>query len=170
MNIEIIDYAPEYRDAIRVLNEAWLKRYFEVEPSDVVELGDPEGTILNQGGYIYYAREEGSAIVGVASLIRVEDGVYELAKMAVDDRAQGRGIGRRLAQTCIEKARTLYARSVILYSNTRLERAIQLYRHLGFQEIEMKEQHYQRANIMMELNLHDERHREMRFLNTKFWY
>ena len=170
MNIEIIDYEPRYRDAIRLLSEAWLKEFFHVEPVDTVVLGDPEGQILDKGGHIYYARAESGEIIGVACLIPEEDGVYELSKMGVDKRFQGLGIGRRLAERCIEKAREICARKLILSSNTSLERAIQLYRNLGFKEIEIEEKHYDRANIMMELNLMDQRHSRYGFLNTKFWY
>jgi ribosomal protein S18 acetylase RimI-like enzyme len=170
MNIEIIDYTPEYRDAIRILSEAWLKKYFYVEPCDAELLGDPEGQILDKGGFIYYAREEAGSIIGVAALIYVEDGEYELSKMGVDEAFQGQGIGRRLAEKCLEKAREICARKVILYSNTCLEPAIQLYRNLGFRAVELKEQHYDRANIKMELNLLEERHHSLGFLNTRFWY
>jgi len=39
-------------NAFRELNEAWIARYFQVEEPDRIQLGDPEGKILQAGGQI----------------------------------------------------------------------------------------------------------------------
>ncbi len=170
MNFNIIDFESVYRDSVRILNEAWLKKYFVIEPRDVIQLADPEGEILSKGGYICFAKTDDDKVVGVAALMVVADAVCELSKMAVDEEAQGYGIGRALAEHCLKKAESMCCRSVILYTNTRLETAVALYRKLGFYEIELEQGTYGRANLKMELNLLAEKHRSLGFMKTRFWY
>ncbi len=169
MNTEIIPFSSKYRCYLKSLNEAWLKKYFYVEASDVIQLGNPEKEIIEKGGFIYFAKV-GTKVVGVSALMLLEDGVYELSKMAVDENYQGQGIGKKLAIVCIEKANEIFARKVILYSNRKLKRAIRLYEHLGFEEVDLVDQHYDRADIKMELDLHSKRHKALSFMTTHYWY
>lgn len=92
-------------------------------------------------------------IVGTCALIKLDDHRYELAKMAVTEKAKGKGIGWLLGQAAINKARELRAEAVFLESNTILEPAIKLYQKLGFQKIVGQPSPYQRCNIQMELKL-----------------
>jgi ribosomal protein S18 acetylase RimI-like enzyme len=88
--------------------------------------------------------------VGTASLIRITDERYELAKMAVTESAQGLGIGQLLMDHCMSVAEKLNLKSLVLYSNTKLGSAIHLYRKYGFVEVPLDIVHYERANIKME--------------------
>jgi ribosomal protein S18 acetylase RimI-like enzyme len=54
---------------------------------------------------------------------------------------------------CIEKARQCGAEKIILQSNTILEPAINLYRKLGFEEVDTFPSEYKRSNIHMEPNI-----------------
>jgi DNA-binding MarR family transcriptional regulator len=130
--VEIVDYTPRHREAFEKLNCEWLTRYFEVEPEDRRALTDPEGQILAEGGAVLFARLDG-AIVGTIALINHGDGVFELAKMAVTESAQGRQAGKRLADAAIARARGAGARTVALRTDARLQAAVQLYRGLGFE-------------------------------------
>ena len=150
--IKIINYTEETKDFVKTLNYEWLEKYFRVEPGDVISLSDPQREILDKHGLIYYAKHNG-AIVGTASLLRVDDEVYELGKMAVTSSAQGLGIGKALMEYCLDKAKELGIKKLILYSNTKLENAIHIYRKYGFIEIPLEPGHYERANIKMELDL-----------------
>ena len=150
--IEIVSYTKETKDFIKTLNYEWLEKYFRIEPRDVISLSDPQREILDKQGHIYYASYHG-AIVGTASLLRVDDEVYELGKMAVTSSAQGLGIGKALMEYCLDKAKELGVKKLILYSNTKLEIAIHIYRKYDFIEIPLESGHYERANIKMELNL-----------------
>ena len=60
-------------------------------------------------------------------------GVYEVAKMAVAESCQGRGIGRRLLAYTIEQGRALGADSLYLETNNKLANAVHLYESLGFE-------------------------------------
>ena len=91
-------------------------------------------------------------IVGTAAVKFVEPGTYEFTKMAVDVKFQGKKIGRAIAEAAISWSRNLGAKRIILYSNTKLETAIAMYRKLGFKEIPL-DGPYKRSNIKMELKL-----------------
>lgn len=150
--IEIIPYQKELAPNFRELNEAWLKKYFYLEPKDVEVLGDPQTHIINQGGCIFFARL-GNDIVGTFALIPAGDTEYELGKMAVKEECQGKSIGNKLLQHCLEQASALGASKVILYSNTKLGPAIHLYRKYGFVEVAMGASDYKRSNIKMEITI-----------------
>lgn len=149
-SVEIADYIPAWQAAFRQLNEEWITRYFHMEEDDYKALDHPQEYILDKGGHIFMALYRGEA-VGTCSLIKMADGGYELAKMAVSPRTQGLGIGYLLGQACIEKARALGARRVYLESNTSLKPAINLYHKLGFRKVAGPPSPYERCDIQMEL-------------------
>ncbi len=141
--------------AFRVLNEEWIQRYFILEAKDREVLGDPDRTVLAQGGHIFMAWVEGEA-VGCVALIPMSNGVYELSKMAVSPRLRGQGIGRRLLVHAIGQARTIGAKPLFLGSNSVLANAIHLYEAAGFRHVppeSLPPMPYTRANVFMELPL-----------------
>lgn len=149
--VEIIDYAPGYNNAFRDLNYEWLEKYFKIESEDRKLLEDPENEIIQKGGSIFFAIA-GKEILGTAALIKHDDNSYELAKMAVTEKAQGRHIGKRLADAVLKKARELKLNRIFLETNTKLVPAMNLYHKLGFRQIEYnKPTKYERSTIMMEL-------------------
>jgi len=149
--VQIVDYTEEYQTAFRALNEEWISTYFKMEAADYKALDHPREYILAKGGAIFVALYEGEP-VGVCALIKMEDGQsYELAKMAVSPKAQGKSIGYLLGRAVIEKAKSLGAKRVYLESNTALKPAINLYYKLGFEKITGQPSPYERCNIQMEL-------------------
>lgn len=150
--IEIIDYKPEYRNHFEQLNKVWLEKYFTVEPVDKYVLENPEEAILAHGGHILFARFE-DQIIGTVALKLIEPGIYEMTKMAVNEKYQGIGAGKRLCAAAIEKARAIDANRLILYSTKTLETAIAIYHRIGFVEIPLEPGVYERANIKMEYPL-----------------
>ena len=151
-SVEIIDYTPQYADDFRRLNHEWITKYFKLEAADNLALDNPKGYILDKGGCIFVAKYNGEA-VGVVALLKMKDGGYELAKMAVSPTAQGKSIGYLLGKHAIEHAKKLKAKRVFLESNTILKPAISLYNKLGFKKIIGGQSPYERANIQMELVL-----------------
>src|SRR5690606_34779299 len=101
--VSIIEYTPAHATAFRDLNQAWIECYFEMEELDHKSLGDPDGYIIAKGGHILMAEYNGE-LVGACALIKVDDQTFELAKMAVTDKAQGLKIGKRLGQAALAKA------------------------------------------------------------------
>ncbi|WP_257873357.1 GNAT family N-acetyltransferase [Hymenobacter sp. J193] len=151
--VRILDYEPQYQPDFKQLNLTWIEQYFRVEAPDLLALDHPDTYILEKGGHILLAAYQ-SQIVGACALLWMEDETYELAKMAVAPTAQGLGIGFRLGEAAIARARTLGARRLYLESNTKLKPAIQLYHKLGFQKtVAGQPSPYERCNIQMELLL-----------------
>ncbi|NAS30105.1 GNAT family N-acetyltransferase [Flavobacteriaceae bacterium R38] len=150
---EIIPFESKYAKDFKDLNIAWLEKYFVVEPHDSELLNACEETIINKGGFIFFARID-EKIAGTFSLIKVSDTSYELGKMAVDPEFQGRKIGQKLMEFCIEFAKKQKWDHLLLYSNTKLENAIHIYKKYGFREIKQEEEvPYLRSNIKMKLKL-----------------
>lgn len=153
--VEIVEYQPQYKDAFYELNRKWIELYWELEPHDIEVLENPEKHILEKGGHIFVALYNGFP-VGVCALCPMpEDSDYdfELAKLAVSNAIQRKGIGRRLCDAVISKARELGGSKLFLESNTRLKPAIALYRRLGFKELPEYHPAYARGDIQMELSL-----------------
>jgi ribosomal protein S18 acetylase RimI-like enzyme len=152
IDLEILDYRPEYQPYFERLNKTWLEAYFRVEPIDEYVLGRPEEAILREGGQIYFVRHEGQ-IIGTMALKVAGPSVLELTKMAVDPPFQGQGVGKFLCRTAIAKAREMGAHKLLLFSHTSLAPALGIYRSLGFVEVPVEPGKYARADIMMELAL-----------------
>ncbi|KUJ60717.1 MarR family transcriptional regulator [Flavobacteriaceae bacterium CRH] len=153
-DVQIVAYEPKYHVAFRALNEEWISTYFEMEETDYKALDNPKEYILDKGGKIFVALYQNEP-VGVCAMIKMKDGNYdfELAKMAVSPKAQGKNIGWLLGQTIIESAKEQGAKKLYLESNTILKPAINLYHKLGFQKISGLATPYKRCNIQMELLL-----------------
>jgi GNAT superfamily N-acetyltransferase len=151
IKLQIVEYTPKYASAFRVLNEAWIKKFFEIEDEDIKALSDP-GKIIDNGGYIFIALSEGKE-VGVCALRKVSSEVFELSKLAVAETNQGQGIGRKLIEKAIEVAKIVEAKRIYLEGNTKLEASIRLYNKMGFKEFDGESSTYKRVNIMMEMHL-----------------
>lgn len=147
--VEIVEYDNSLAPAFKELNIAWLKKYFEVEAIDEEMLSAPEEFILDKGGYIFFAMIAGK-VAGTFALIKMQDGLYELGKMAVEESFQGQGIGNKMLAFLIDKAKELGIKKLMLYSNTKLQPAIHLYKKFGFEEVPLTPSEYKRSNIRME--------------------
>src|SRR5690606_13519945 len=153
-DVRIVEYQPRYHAAFKALNQEWITTYFEMEEADHRALDDPEGYILKKGGEIFVAlyRDEP---MGVCALLNMEDPHFdfELGKMAVSPKAQGKNMGWLLGQAMIGAARKAGASKIYLETNTLLKPAINLYHKLGFQKIVGHPTPYKRCNLQMELIL-----------------
>jgi putative acetyltransferase len=152
MEIKIIPYRSEHHTIFKQLNLEWLDHYNLTEGHDLMILDDPQGMILDNGGYIWMAEADGK-IVGSAGLMKEEEGVYELVKMAVTESYRGNGISRLLIEQCLYNAREIGAVKVTLYSNHQLQRAIGLYEKYGFHHVELVNSPLETADVRMELIL-----------------
>ena len=147
--VEIIPFSPELNHHIKALNFEWLNKYFKVEPNDEIVLSDPQEEIIDKGGFIFYAKYN-NQIVGTFSLLKIDECTFELSKMAITEKIQGLGIGKKLLEHCFNFAKEKNIQKLILYSNRKLETAIHLYKKYGFVEIELEKGIYERADIKME--------------------
>jgi GNAT superfamily N-acetyltransferase len=156
-DIAIRSFEPGDEAAFRRLNEEWITRYFKLEPTDEQSFAHPKTKILNPGGAIFLAIENGQPL-GCCALIVMSLGAFEVAKMAVTPYAQGSGLGRRLLQHTIDYARSIGATRLYLETNHILTPAIRLYESLGFRHIpeeRLAPSPYARADVFMELVLPD---------------
>src|SRR5688500_12281741 len=145
--VQFIDYRPELARYFTELNLAWVEKYFVAEPLDREVLGDPEKNIIGRAGYIYFDVYDGN-IAGTYALLKKQEGIYELAKMAVSEDFQGKKIGNLMLAFCISKAKALNIKKLILFSNTILEPAIHLYRKYGFTEVDRKSTHLNSSHLV----------------------
>jgi len=148
----IIEYEDKYLDDFKRLNIEWLEKYGLAEQPDFDMLNDPKATILDGGGHLFLAMEDG-VVIGSAALVNEHDGVYELAKMAVDPAARGKGIGKILIEHCLQKAKDIQAKTILLYSNSQLTTAISMYEKYGFKHIPVVDSPFVTADVKMELSL-----------------
>lgn len=154
-SMEIVDYRPELADAFKALNEAWITTLFALEPKDREVLGDPQGKIIDKGGQVLFVAEAGE-VVGCVALLKLADGGFEVAKMAVADSHKGRGLGHALMAACVERARAAGAPRLYLETNSALAPAMALYRGFGFRELTGMQRgpsDYARVDVWMELTL-----------------
>lgn len=154
--IKILEFDNSKKDVhkkiFKELNYEWLNKFFKVEKEDAKQLDNPEKEIIIKGGYIFFAEYNGDT-VGTAALLKRDDETFELAKMAVKEEFQGRQIGKKLGLAVVEKVKQLDCENLYLDTSSLLTPAINLYKSLGFEEVEMKEpSKYERDTFRMSYN------------------
>jgi DNA-binding MarR family transcriptional regulator/ribosomal protein S18 acetylase RimI-like enzyme len=151
--VKIISYQKKYRSDFRKFNIEWLEKYFSVEPTDKKIIDSPEEEIINKGGEVFFALLN-NEVIGTCAVVKVDRKTYELTKMAVTEKAQGKQVGNKLGLTVIGFAVSKRAKKLVLDTNHKLTAAIHLYRKLGFITIPYEyDNKYKRELIRMELNL-----------------
>lgn len=150
--ITIIPFQKEYSSIFHDLNIEWLKTFFYVEEHDKKVLSNPQSYIVDNGGFVFFAKYNGE-IVGTVALIKNDEG-FELSKMAVSTEYRGLKIGQQLMNHCISFAKNKNWVELIIYSSTKLENAIYIYKKYGFIEVPVEENcPYERCDIKMILTL-----------------
>ncbi len=154
--MEILAYNPAFAPDFERLNRAWIERYFQLERPDLEVFARPE-SIITSGGMISFARV-GRMVVGTGALIKHTGQLGEIAKMAVDDAFQSRGIGQALLETLIAGACERGFQRLEIETSSRLPSAIRLYRRVGFRDQEKRASHhgFGRADVFLELELQAE--------------
>ncbi len=150
---KIIDFQPAHQPFFEGVYRDWFTAHFHVppEPVDDFVLTQPETAILaKQGAILIATSEERSA--GFVALKKVNHFTYELTKMAVHPDYRGRGLGEALCRAAIDRAETLGAKCLVLYSHSSLGPALHIYQKLGFNEVVLEKGLYSdfRCDIKME--------------------
>ena len=154
-SLKIISFEEIYAKAFYLLNIEWLETFFYVENFDKEVLSNPKKYIIEKGGYIFFLMEN-TEVIGTVALMKKEEKVYELTKMAIIPKKRGEKMGQYLMEHCIDFEQNMRLNKLILYSNTLLENAIHIYKKKGFKEIPVEKNcPYKRSNIKMELLLVD---------------
>jgi len=100
-------------------------------------------------GVLLVVADAAGEVVGTAAVRLLEPGVGELKRMWLRPAWQGRGLGRRLMDACLDEARRLGCRALRLDTQAKLEAAVRLYRAYGFSEVARYNDNH-RADIWME--------------------
>jgi GNAT superfamily N-acetyltransferase len=100
-------------------------------------------------GVLLLVADAAGEVVGTAAVRLLEPGVGEVKRMWLRPASQGRGLGRRLMDACLDEARRLGCRALRLDTQAKLEAAVHLYRAYGFSEIPRYNDNH-RADIWME--------------------
>lgn len=153
--VRIVPFEPRLQPAFKALNEAWIRSLgWDIEEADSKATDNPQGNIIDKGGYIFMALldDEPVGTLAMYPLENREEG-FELMKLAVSPSVRKNGIGTSLMQAAFGKARELGVHRLYLESNTRCESAVRMYRRLGFRELPLQQSEFERCNIQMELAL-----------------
>jgi len=148
--IEIIEYKDEYHSDFKRLNLEWLDKYNLTESHDLIILNDPQGIVLNSGGFIWLAKA-GEEIVGSVGIMNEGEGIFEVIKMGVNENWRGKGIGKLLIEICLQKAKEIGVKRLILFSNHQLQTALSLYEKYGFKKVEVTGAPFLTADVKMEM-------------------
>lgn len=104
---------------------------------------DPEVSNMSKAyriaGHAFYVATEGGSILGGAGIGPLTGGpqdVCELRKMYLGSAARGLGLGRRLLQTCLDRARQLGYKRCYLETLEHMLGARKLYERFGFRELD----------------------------------
>ena len=152
MMITIREWEDRFAEDFIRLSVEWLEKYVRVEPADEAILYHPHEAVLDDGGMIFFACD-GDTPVGTVSMIRMADGCFELAKLAVTEAYKGQGISRLLMNAALSYAKARNCGKVILFTNQKLIQAIRLYERYGFREVPMVDNEYEESDMRMELQL-----------------
>lgn len=131
-DLAVREYSDDLRQAFHDINAEWIQSMFTLEKKDKELMSRPRETIIDPGGVILFAESRELGVVGTCALLKIEDGVFELSKMGVLERARGRGAGELLLESAILRASTMGIKTLYLLTNSKCVAAIKLYEKLGF--------------------------------------
>lgn len=130
--LAIRDYSDDLAKSFYEINAEWISSMFALEAKDIEILENPRETILDDGGFILFVESAELGVVGTCAVMKVDEGVYELTKMGVLERARGRKAGELLLATALARVAAMNVDTLYLLTNSKCAAAIRLYEKLGF--------------------------------------
>jgi len=117
------------------------------------ELAQLPGDYVPPTGRLFLAIED-EVPIGCVALRKIGEDVCEMKRLYVRPEFRGTGMGRTLAESIIEAAREIgYDRMRLDTLPGKMDRAIAMYRSLGFREIEPYYENPVTSAVFMELRL-----------------
>ena len=136
-------------DAVMALETAVFSNDAWSQASMQAELGSPNN---------HYIGLFAPALIAYAGLSTIPGSFSsDIQTIAVSGSARGQGIGRKLMQELIAKAKAQGSEQVLLEVRVDNEVAISLYKSLGFERIDLRKRYYQPDNVdavIMRLKVH----------------
>ena len=155
--LTIRDYEDALAPAFYEINAEWISSMFVLEENDRKILEQPREMIIDRGGFILFVEDKDLGVVGTCALIKIEDGVFELTKMGVSERARGKKAGELLLASVLERAQAMGIASLYLLTNKKCAAAIHLYEKAGFEHdgeiMRRYGSRYERCNVAMRFPL-----------------
>lgn len=128
----IREYSDDLATAFHTINEEWIASMFTMEEKDREILRHPRAKIVDTGGVVLFVEAADLGVVGTCALMKVEEGVFELTKMGVLEKARGRRAGELLLRTAIARADAMAIDTLYLLTSRKCVAAIALYEKFGF--------------------------------------
>ena len=100
----------------------------------------------------FWCAFDGEDIVGTAAVKKISETVCELKGLYVYEKYHGQKIGYSLAKTAVDFAKDSEFEKIVLDTMTRHEKALRLYKKMGFEQCERYNDN-DKAEIFMELLL-----------------
>ena len=154
--------SPEYINRTRELFQeysAWLGINLCFQNFDT-ELAELPGEYIPPTGRLFLA-VDGNQIAGCVALRGISKGVCEMKRLYVRPAFRGKGLGRELTDVVISAARQIgYERMRLDTLPGKMDRAIAMYRSLGFREIEAYYDNPVKGATFMELSLVEDSRRQ----------
>lgn len=147
--MEIISYQKKYKQDFISLNTAWVEKYFVMEQEDR-EILENVDDLLNQGAMIFFAVEN-DTVLATCMALPTGDDVWEICKLAANEKYQGSGAGSAVFKACMDYAAENGAKKLTLISNHILKPALHIYEKFGFKRVELtRGSEYERADVQCE--------------------
>jgi DNA-binding MarR family transcriptional regulator len=151
--LSIREYSDDMAEVFYAINAEWIESMFVLEHIDREMLSKPRETILDRGGSIFFVESAQLGVIGTCALMPIAEGVMELTKLGVLERARGHRAGKLLVETALARARALDVATLFLLTNAKCATAIKLYEQLGFEhDAQIMEEYgaeYARCNVAM---------------------
>jgi putative acetyltransferase len=95
---------------------------------------------FGSNGFFWIAQDHDDEIIASVAIFKLRDQTCELRKMYLKVTEQGKGFGKQLLQTAMAGARELGYAEMVLKTNSKLSKAIELYKKYGFEFVPIEEE------------------------------
>ncbi len=119
------------------------------------ELAELPGDYASPDGRLMLAYDD-QELAGCVALRKIDEGICEMKRLFVRDRFRGKGLGRSMIEAIIREAKQIgYERMRLDTLPPKMDKAIVLYKELGFKEIEPYYNNPVPGAMFMELSLNE---------------